>query len=278
MAFEPPKTRNSIEAVRQLMSDLRSPDGGCPWDLEQTHQSIARYAIEEAYEVVDAIEHGNDQDIRDELGDYLLQVVFHSQMAAERNAFTFEDVCQAIVDKMVRRHPHVYGDESHRTAEGQLVAWEDIKAGERADKSKGDASALDDVPVGLPALTRAEKLGKRAARLGFDWPDVGGVIAKLREELDEVEEALAAKDQKAIEEELGDLLFSVANLTRYLKIDGETVLRQTNEKFVSRFKAIERGVAASGKPFEDHTLAELESYWDAAKVAERAREASPSQP
>lgn len=271
MAFSPPDNRRSVEALRQIMEHLRAPEGGCPWDLEQTHASIASYAIEEAYEVGDAIENGDDRDLKEELGDLLLQVVFHAQMARERDAFTFDDVVEAIVTKMVRRHPHVFVEEDGRSADDQLVAWEDIKAAERAEKVKGDSqSVLDDVPIGLPALTRAEKLGKRAARQGFDWPSTDGVIDKIKEELSEVEEAVQGGDRDRIEDEIGDLLFSVANLTRYLKLDGETILRRCNAKFTRRFKAIEAGVAASGKKFADHTLEEMETYWDQEKRREKA--------
>jgi MazG family protein len=269
MAFKPPEDMRSVAALRQIMADLRAPEGGCPWDVEQTHASIARYAIEEAYEVVDAIEHGTDADLREELGDLLLQVVFHARMAEERGAFDFSDVVEGIVAKMVHRHPHVFERQDGRNADEQATAWEEIKAAEREGKSEGPASALDDVPIGLPALSRAEKLGRRAARLGFDWPDTAGVIAKIREELDEVEEAIAENDRAHVEEEIGDLLFSIANLTRYLSVDGETLLRQANAKFVHRFKAIEDGVRRSGKPFAAHDLSELEAYWHGAKQQER---------
>lgn len=269
MAFEPPTPSNNIDAVLRLMADLRAPDGGCPWDLEQTHASIARYAIEEAYEVVDAIEQGDDAQLKAELGDLLLQTVFHAQMADERGAFCFEDVCAGLVEKMVRRHPHVYGTSAERSAHGQTIAWEEMKAAERAERANGRAGILDDVPVGLPALTRAEKLMKRAARVGFDWPDVSGVIAKIREELAEVEEAITENDPDHIEEELGDLLSTVANLTRFLGVDGETALRKSNAKFARRFAAIEASVQKSGKPFSDHTLAELDRYWEDEKKRER---------
>ncbi len=270
MAFAPPKESKDIQSLLQIMRNLRAPEGGCPWDVDQTHASIAQYAIEEAYEVVDAIENGTDSSLKEELGDLLLQVVFHARMAEERGAFDFGEVVDAIVTKMVRRHPHVFETADGRSADAQTEAWEEIKAAERAEKAgDGPASLLDDVPIGLPALTRAEKLGKRAARAGFDWPSTEGVIAKIREELAEVEDALGEDDQSHLEEELGDLLFSVANLTRYLKVDGETVLRRCNAKFTRRFHAIETGVAASGKAFKDHTLAELEAYWDAEKAGER---------
>ncbi|WP_031548941.1 nucleoside triphosphate pyrophosphohydrolase [Parvularcula oceani] len=268
MPFDPPEQPRSIDALRELMRKLRDPQGGCPWDVEQTSASIARYAIEEAYEVVDAIENGSDADLRDELGDLLLQVVFHSQMADERGAFSFEDVTESVVTKMVRRHPHVFGDAEERSAEGQTRAWEEIKAEERAEKGEDD-SALSGLPVGLPALTRAEKLGKRAAKTGFDWPDAQGVIAKIREELEEVEEALSGRDEKAVREELGDLLFSVANLTRTLGVDGESALRAANAKFERRFRAVEARARKAGRPVEEHSLDELEAHWIAAKNEER---------
>ncbi|MEM9421113.1 MAG: nucleoside triphosphate pyrophosphohydrolase [Pseudomonadota bacterium] len=265
MAFTPPKATKDVQSLLQIMQNLRDPDGGCPWDVEQTHASIAQYAIEEAYEVVDAIENGTNASLKEELGDMLLQVVFHATLAEERGAFDFGDVVDAIIAKMVRRHPHVFEASDGRSADAQTQAWEDIKAAERAAKSTGNVSLLDDVPIGFPALTRAEKLGKRAARAGFDWPDTQGVIAKIREELQEVEDAIEEKNEEHIKEELGDLLFSVANLTRYLNIDGESALRACNEKFAYRFRAIEEGVAQSGKAFRNHTLAELEIFWEAAK-------------
>lgn len=269
MAFDPPSPSNNIDAVVQLMADLRAPDGGCPWDLEQTHASIARYAIEEAYEVVDAVEQGDDGQLKAELGDLLLQTVFHARMAEERDAFCFDDVCAGLVEKMVRRHPHVYGASAERSAHGQTIAWEEMKAAERAERAQGVAGILDDVPIALPALTRAEKLMKRAARVGFDWPNVAGVIAKVHEELAEVEEAIAENEPDHIEEELGDLLSTIANLTRYLGVDGETALRKSNAKFTRRFAAIEAAVRRSGKPFSDHTLAELDRYWEDEKKRER---------
>lgn len=268
MAFAPPEDRRSIEALRRIMANLRAPEGGCPWDLEQDHRSIANYTIEEAYEVVDAIEHGTDRDICDELGDLLLQVVFHAQMASERGAFTFDDVVQSISDKMVRRHPHVFEQSDHRDAEGQTVQWEEIKAQERAEKGKAE-SVLDDVPIGLPALTRAEKIAKRVARVGFVWPDPSGVIAKLREELAEVEEALEEADTDHIREEVGDFLFTAACLTRELKLDGETVLREANDKFYRRFAHVEQGVRDSGRSWDEHTLTDLEDYWAAGKATEK---------
>lgn len=268
MAFDPPSDRRSIDALRSIMASLRAPEGGCPWDLEQTHATIAHYTIEEAYEVVDAIEQADDRDLRDELGDLLLQVVFHAQMASERGAFDFDDVVEAISDKMVRRHPHVFGDAVEKDSESQLGRWEDIKAAERAEKGKAE-SVLDDVPTALPGFTRAEKLARRAMRVGFDWPDPAGVIAKLREELDEVEEALAEEDDDHIREEVGDFLFTAACLTKKLRLDGESVMREANAKFQRRFAAVEEGVAESGRPWEEHRLEDLEAYWAVGKAKEK---------
>lgn len=267
MAFDPPDNRRDIGALTRIMANLRDPAGGCPWDVEQTHTSIAKYAIEEAYEVVDAIERDDMADLKDELGDLLLQVVFHAQMARERGAFDFNDVVEAICDKMVRRHPHVFGDAEERDAETQSSAWEEIKAAERAAKGKADtARILDDVPHALPALTRARKLQKRAAAVGFDWPDTGGVLGKLVEEIDELTGATASQSAEAIEDEYGDVLFTLVNLSRYLKVDPEQALRRTSSKFVTRFSHVEDSVAASGKTFGEHTLDELEAYWQAAKA------------
>ncbi|NNU15067.1 nucleoside triphosphate pyrophosphohydrolase [Parvularcula sp. ZS-1/3] len=263
MAKTPPTDVRSIEGLKELMAKLRDPDGGCPWDVEQDHKSIARYCIEEAYEVVDAIEHGSDADLVNELGDLLLQVVFHAQMAKERGAFTFEDVVEGIVTKMVRRHPHVFEAADGRDADGQTVQWEEMKARERAEK--GDDSLLADVPVGLPALSRAEKLTKRAARVGFEWEKPEHILDKLEEEIGELREAMASGDERHTEEELGDVAFCVANIGRRLKIDTETALRFTNEKFEKRFRHIEARVEGSGRNFEDHSLEELEAYWQEAK-------------
>jgi len=266
MPHHPPSNTRSIEGLRQLMAALRNPDGGCPWDLEQDHKSIAQYCIEEAYEVVDAIEHGSDADLKSELGDLLLQVVFHSQMASERGAFNFDDVCEAIVTKMIRRHPHVFEASDGRDADGQTVAWEEMKAQERAERGKDD-SVLSDVPVGLPALTRAEKLTKRAARVGFEWDKPEHILDKLEEEIAELREAMASGDARHTEEELGDVAFCVANVGRRLKIDTETSVRKANVKFEQRFRFVEAKVAASGRNFDDHSLEQLEEYWTEAKAA-----------
>ncbi len=260
-------SEHPITALTHIMSRLRDPNGGCPWDLEQNFATIAPYTIEEAYEVADAITRENMPELKEELGDLLLQVVFHAQMAKEQGAFAFEDVVQAVCDKMIRRHPHVFGDASIKTADAQVANWEVIKAAERSEKKK--TGILADVPTALPALMRAQKLQARAARVGFDWPDTTGVIAKIREELNEVEEAITAGDAAHTEEELGDLLFAVTNLARFVKADAETALRGTNQKFIRRFESIEAALAARGKTVSDSTLEEMEALWNAAKQAEK---------
>jgi MazG family protein len=255
----------------EIMARLRAPDGGCPWDLEQTFATVAPYTVEEAYEVADAIERGDLGDLKEELGDLLLQVVFHARMAEEQGAFDFAAVAEAINDKMVRRHPHVFGDARHRDVAEQTEAWETIKAEERATKAGGPAaSLLDDVPVGLPALTRAVKLSKRAARVGFVWPSAVEVLAKLHEEVAELEAEVAAGDVDKARDELGDVLFVCANLARELDIDPEAALRGTNAKFIRRFKYIEAELAAVGSSPAASDLAEMDALWDAAKAAERA--------
>jgi MazG family protein len=255
----------------EIMARLRAPDAGCPWDLEQTFATIAPYTVEEAYEVADAIERGSLADLKEELGDLLLQVVFHARMAEEQGAFDFAAVAQAINDKMVRRHPHVFGDARHRSSAEQTDAWEAIKAEERASKADGPTkSLLDDVPVGLPALTRAVKLSKRAARVGFVWPSAAEVMAKLHEEVSELEAEVMAGDVDKARDELGDVLFVCANLARELDIDPEAALRGTNAKFMRRFKYIEAELAARGSSPEASDLAEMDALWDAAKAAERA--------
>ena len=257
------------------MAQLRAPEGGCPWDVEQTFATIAPYTIEEAYEVADAIERGDLADLKDELGDLLLQVVFHARMAEEQGAFDFAGVAAAINDKMVRRHPHVFGDVIHKDVAEQTRAWEAIKAGERAAKraprgADAPASLLDEVPTALPALTRAVKLSQRAARVGFVWPSAAEVLAKLHEEVAELEAEVAAGDLAKAREELGDVLFVCANLARELDVDPEAALRTTNAKFVRRFKYIEAELAERGSSPEASDLAEMDALWDAAKAAERA--------
>jgi len=263
-------TARAIDRLLGIMARLRDPDGGCPWDLEQNFSSIAPYTIEEAYEVADAIERGDLDEIRDELGDLLLQVVFHAQMAAEQGAFDFEDVAGAISDKMVRRHPHVFGDERQRAAGAVKLRWEEIKAAERAAKGGAATSILDDVPLALPALSRAVKLQNRAARVGFDWPETRMVIEKLNEEMLELSEEIAkGGDADRLEDEMGDLLFVYANLARHLKIDPEAALRRANAKFRRRFGRIEAKLAALGKRPEESTLEEMDAMWDEAKAEER---------
>jgi ATP diphosphatase len=261
-------SNRDIQSLLAIMEKLRNPDGGCPWDVEQNFATIAPYTIEEAYEVAEAITKGDRTELRDELGDLLFQVVFHAQMAKEEGSFEFADVVEAISEKMLRRHPHVFADAEVKTAEAQVANWENIKAAERKDKKR--ERTLDDVPTVLPALMRAQKLQARASRVGFDWPDTRGVIAKIKEELAEVEEAIAAKDNAAIADEIGDLLFAVTNLARFVNHDAETVLRGTNEKFTRRFNHVEDGIKAHGKMMEDATLGEMEALWNDAKAKERA--------
>ena len=265
----PMDDQHPIFHLLQIMRRLRDPVGGCPWDLEQTFATIAPYTVEEAYEVADAIERGDLGDLRDELGDLLFQTVFHAQMAQEQGEFDFADVAQAICDKMLRRHPHVFGQADGRTSAEQTDAWEVIKAGERAAKGKA-ASLLDDIPASLPAMTRAVKLTKRAARVGFDWPNTTEVLAKLREELAELEVEIDAGDQAKAREELGDLLFVVANLARKLDIEPEDALRSANAKFVRRFSYIERSLADRGRTPDQSDLAEMDDLWNAAKAIDKA--------
>jgi MazG family protein len=254
-----------------IMARLRAPVGGCPWDLEQTFATVAPYTIEEAYEVADAIDRGDMGELKDELGDLLLQVVFHARMAEEVGTFDFADVANAICDKMIRRHPHVFGEERVQGSADQTLRWEAIKAEERAGKGQSErASALDGVPVGLPALTRAAKLTHRAARVGFDWPDCADVLAKMREELGELEAEIAAGDLEKAREELGDLLFVCANLARKLEVEPETALRGANAKFVRRFSHIEARLAAQGRKPEGSDLPEMDALWDEAKALERS--------
>ncbi len=253
----------------EIMRRLRDPDTGCPWDIEQDFNSIAPYTIEEAYEVADAIARSDWGELEGELGDLLLQTVYHTQMGSEAGHFTFDGVVKAIADKMVARHPHVFGDESRdKSAEQQTADWEKIKAAERAGKAQ--TRALDGVAAGLPALTRAVKLQKRAARVGFDWPDTSNVIDKIVEEAGELVEARDTMTQTEVEEEFGDLLFVVANLARHLDIDPEAALRGTNAKFTRRFNAVEDALAAKGKTPADSDLAEMDGLWDQVKAAEKA--------
>ena len=253
----------------EIMRCLRDPDHGCPWDIEQTFATIAPYTIEEAYEVADAIEREAWDELKGELGDLLFQSVFHAQMASERGLFSFNEVADTMSDKMVARHPHVFGDENRdKSAEQQTVDWETIKAAERAGKAQ--KGTLDGVAVGLPALLRAVKLQKRAARVGFDWPGADHVLDKIAEETAELVEARDELSHEEMEEEFGDLLFVVANLARHLKIDPESALRAANAKFTRRFEGIEARLAAMGKTPEDSDLEEMDALWDQVKAAEKA--------
>lgn len=265
--------QSSIHRILDIMASLRDPETGCPWDIKQDFKSIAPYTLEEAYEVVDAIETGDMEHLRDELGDLLLQVVFHSRMAEEAKSFTFDDVVNAIADKMERRHPHVFGAKAEVTSEQVKQNWEDIKAQERAAKSDTmeavSPSLLDDVPMALPAMTRAVKLQKRAARIGFDWTEPEPIFDKLEEEISELREAMALKDADAIEDELGDVLFVVANIARHLRLDPETALRRGNAKFSRRFQQVEQQARAQSTNMSDFSLDDLESFWQRAKAAER---------
>jgi tetrapyrrole methylase family protein/MazG family protein/ATP diphosphatase len=263
-----PANADPLARLVAIMAALRDPDGGCPWDLEQSFATIAPYTVEEAYEVADAIERNDLGDLKEELGDLLLQVVYHSRMAQEAGVFAFDDVAEAICAKMIRRHPHVFGAASHRNAAEQTVAWEAIKAEERATKSPR-ASLLDGVPTGLPGMTRAAKLTARAARVGFDWPSTSEVIDKLREELGELEAEIEARDQAKAREELGDLLFVCANLARKLDVEPEDAIRTANAKFVRRFAFIEAALAKVGRSPDQSDLTEMDGLWDEAKRVER---------
>jgi len=259
----------SLSTLLEIMKALRMPGSGCPWDLEQTFATIAPYTIEEAYEVADAISKQDLEGLREELGDLLFQVVYHSQMAAEIEAFAFDDVVEAICRKMVRRHPHVFGEERARSPALAKGFWEDMKEREKAG-APDPGSALQGVPLALPALTRAHKLQKKAARVGFDWPSVDGVIDKIAEECQELAQACETGDKAREQGELGDLLFAVVNLARRLDIDPEAALRETNAKFERRFSYIEQQLRASGRLPEQASLDEMEGLWQAAKTAERA--------
>jgi ATP diphosphatase len=272
---------HDIGRLLAIMAALRTPQTGCPWDLAQDFSTIAPYTLEEAYEVADAIARGDLADLKEELGDLLLQVVFHARMAEEQDAFNFGDVVAAITEKLIRRHPHVFGQESanERSPTPQAVEglWERIKAQERIDKAArnkpaGEAGALAGVPIALPALTRALKLQDKASKVGFDWNDPRAVLRKIREETDEIEAELDRGETDAAiaatVAEVGDLLFATVNLARHLRADPEAVLRRTNQKFERRFAAIERALAARGKAPKDATLAEMEALWKEAKAAE----------
>jgi len=249
-----------IERLKTLMVKLRA---GCPWDAEQTFESIAPYTIEEAYEVSEAIDRKDMVSLREELGDLLFQVIFQTKISSEIAGFDFDDVCDDLTRKMVERHPHVFEFTDNRTSKEQTVSWEETKAAER--KAKGHKSLLDDVPLALPELMRAEKLQKRAARVGFDWPNLDGVIDKITEEATEVAEAAATQDPDAIEDEIGDLLFAVTNLARKLEVDPELALRRTNAKFTARFKYIENTASVTSRDINKMSLDEMEALWQEAK-------------
>jgi len=257
----------AIDDVLRIMARLRDPEHGCPWDVAQDFRSIAPHTIEEAYEVADAIEVGDIDGLRDELGDLLLQVVYHARMAEEDRRFDFEQVAAGLADKLVRRHPHVFGDAAADTSAERERIWEQEKAAERARKGETDDSALAGVTRGLPALSRAQKLQKRAARVGFDWPDFRGAAAKVREEMAEIEAAHG--DPEALEAEVGDLLFAVVNLARHHGVDSETALRRASQRFERRFRDVETQVSAEGRTTTELSLPELEVHWQAAKAAER---------
>jgi len=259
-----------IGALLEIMARLRDPETGCPWDIKQSFKSIAPYTIEEAYEVVDAIERDDMAALKDELGDLLLQVVFHARMAEEEDQFAFSDVVDAVCDKMVRRHPHVFGETAIGDADAQTASWEALKAEERARKSgvKGEGRVLADLPIALPALMRAVKLQKRAARVGFDWPNWSFVIDKAYEEVGELKEAAESGDKDHIQEELGDILFVLANFGRHFKIDPEVALKGTNAKFTRRFEYIEDRLNERGKTPEQSNLEEMDALWNEAKSEE----------
>lgn len=258
---------NALVRLEALMARLRAPEGGCPWDLAQDFSTIAPYTLEEAYEVADAIARGDLPQLREELGDLLFQVAFHSRLAEEQGAFTLTDVVSGIVDKMVRRHPHVFSDTAVLDAAEQTARWETQKAGEKAAAGRG--GVLDDIPLALPALARAAKLGKRAARVGFDWPDAAGPRAKIAEELAELDRA-AAEGPERMAAELGDVLFAVVNLARHLGVDPEDALRGCNARFEGRFRHVEAALAAAGEPIATAGLDRLNALWEAAKEHERA--------
>lgn len=259
---------DSMIKLLTIMAQLRDPKTGCPWDIEQNFKTIAPYTIEEAYEVSDAIDREDMEDLKDELGDLLLQVVFHSQMAKESGFFDFSDVAESISNKMIRRHPHVFGDQDHDTPDKVRISWEETKAEERKEKGQND-SALDGVALSLPALLRAEKLTKRAARVNFDWPSYKEVFEKIREEIDELEVELnKGAKQHRIEDELGDLLFCMANLSRHLELDPELTLRKANDKFSRRFKLMEESFKNEDTSLSVQSLDTMEARWQHVKMFE----------
>lgn len=272
------KPSRQLADLVAIMTALRHPETGCPWDIEQNFATIAPYTIEEAHEVADAIQRGDMVDLCDELGDLLLQVVFHARMAEEAGHFALPDVIEAITTKLIRRHPHVFGDRSAGNPGAVKELWEAIKAEERAEKAARKAAAglvepakslLDGVPVAMPALTRAVKLQKKASTVGFDWNDPRAVLAKLREEIGEVEEALDSGDKAHVQEEIGDMLFVIANLARHADIEPETALDGANRKFMRRFAHIEKRMAEQGRTLAGSTLYEMDAFWNEAKKLEK---------
>ena len=268
---EAPRKKHTLDDLLRVMARLRDPETGCPWDVQQDFASIAPYTIEEAYEVADAIARGDLDALKDELGDLLLQVIYHAHMASEQRRFDFGDVADAITAKMIRRHPHVFEDPSRREEFLSTDLWRRIKAEEKAERGAGEpSSVLTDVPVALPALTRAVKLQRRAAEVGFDWPSLAPVLAKAEEEIGELKAAIdGGLPADKVAEEFGDLLFVMANLARHLGVDPEAALRDANAKIVRRFQSIETALAADGRKPQDSTLEEMDALWDAAKAEER---------
>ncbi len=259
---------DGIKQLVEIMKILRDPVGGCPWDVAQDFETISPYTIEEAYEVDDAIKRGDMVDLKSELGDLLLQTVFQAQIADEKGLFNFNDVAETISQKMIDRHPHVFGDESNqKTPEQQVIDWEKEKQAER--ERRGETQVLDGVALGLPALMRAEKLQKRAARVGFDWPEIDQVIEKIKEEADELVEARVSKDNDHIREEFGDLLFVMVNLGRHLGIESEVALREANDKFSRRFNSVEEILQGRGKTPQESSLEEMDALWDVVKKNEK---------
>ena len=256
--------QNGFEQIMTIMRRLRAP-GGCPWDAEQSHESLKRYLLEEAYEVIEAIDTGSDELLKEELGDLLLQPVFHAAIAEERGAFTMDDVLAILADKLIRRHPHVFGDQEIKDSEAQIANWEKIK---KAEKGEERRSALSGIPPHLPALMKAQKITEKASRVGFDWEHVDQVMAKVLEELHEFEEAMAQGRQDRMEAELGDLLFAIVNLGRFLSLDPEEALRKTITRFQSRFSYIEEQLHFNGRHLQDAGLDEMEALWQEAKSKE----------
>ncbi len=257
---------SEFERLTQIIAKLRQ-QGGCPWDQQQNHRSLRPYLLEEAYEVIEALDRGDAEALRSELGDLLLQIVFHAQIAAENDQFDIEDVARSINEKLVHRHPHVFGDAEVTGASEVVANWEKLKSEEQANSQRG--SALDGIPAGLPALHRATKVQKKAARVGFDWDDASGPMAKIAEELAELREAFESEDAEATERELGDLLFAICNLTRFLRIDSESALREAVSRFETRFAAMEQAACEQGKCIAEMSLDELEELWQQAKAEEQ---------